>query len=725
MDPSDRLLIDHLQRQLRDLAEANASLTRRVFTLETEVSRISGVEVVAAPPAPSPPVVHAAPPPLPAMAPPAPEPPPAAAQGVYEDHGLPVGPPPATAATPPLEPSPSETPTIESNVGLTWINRIGAVTVMFGVAFFFKYAVDNDWIGPSGRVMLGVLTGMLAIWGGDRLWHRNQKIFAQGIQAVGSAMLYLSFFAAFSFYQLIPQGAAFVLMFATSMMTGALSLRYNARATLLLALLSGYATPFMLSKGEPNDLFFLSYMLVLNGGAAVVARMRGWKSVEAVALVGTWFLHSAWCADRARIFGRTWAAVFTGLNYGVMAMSPNWWTILISQFAASVALGIAYEHQWGEAPFLMLALFFAGLAVTWLKKVPGGPAVALAGYWFGQAVLGLRNREQHLTELMAWYTIVFAATLAWAWLRATADHVYKSDLLTAAASGVIYYGASYALLEGEYKAYLGLFTVAVAASYLALGYLLYSGMPEEKRDTAGPLLAAGLALAFLALAVPIQLTGYRITIGWAIQAAALTWIAYKLRDWRILIGSAILAFLAVMRLTGVDSLLYWPPLPNYESYTLLFNPRFISFFCVSLSLFLTAYWTSKMENVPRKLAGIPYVLAHLLMLWGIHLELFAYIDSRVDLTSQSSIKTLVSSLIFAGYGFQFLASGFARRSAFPRILGLILFAIVIVKLYIYDIWLLEVTYRMIAFIALGGMLLAGSYLYSRFRDKLSTLIKDE
>ena len=96
----------------------------------------------------------------------------------------------------------------------------------------------------------------------------------------------------------------------------------------------------------------------------------------------------------------------------------------------------------------------------------------------------------------------------------------------------------------------------------------------------------------------------------------------------------------------------------------------------------------------------------------------------MDLTALNSIKTLISSIILGGYGLLFISFGFARRSALPRILGLILFGIVIVKLYIYDIWLLDRIYRMVAFIALGGLLLAGSYLYSRFRGKLSTLIRD-
>ncbi|BDC52483.1 hypothetical protein F183_A47980 [Bryobacterales bacterium F-183] len=619
----------------------------------------------------------------------------------------------------------AEATAIESNVGLKWINRIGVVTVLIGIVFFFKYAVDNEWVGPAGRVLIGVFTGLLALLAGDRLWHRGQEVFAQGVQALGSAVLYLSFFAAYSFYDLIPQAAAFVLLLATTALTGALSLRYNARTPLLLALFGAYMTPFLLSKGEPNDLFFLCYMLMVNAAAMFVARMKDWKSVETIALLGMWILNMAWNGDRASKAGRHLGVVFTALNWAVCAASPNVWVPMLAQFGASISLGIAFEEQWeGGVQLMLVALFFAGLAVSWVKKLPFGAGVALLSYWVGVAVVSAPRIAEHVTELALCYTVVHLGVFAWTAVRASSatGSQTKSDLLSVAASGAIYFGAMYALLRTEYSAYLGLFTVAVAASYLLLGYLLYRGVPAENRDLSGPLLAAGLALAFLALAVPIQLTGYRITIGWAIQSAALTWIAYKLKDWRVLLASGFLAFLAIARLAGEDAMLYWPPIEG--GYTLLLNPRFVSFFAVFVSLMLSAYWMSKMPEVPKQGAAVPYLLSHLFFIWGLHLELFAYIDSRTDLASPTSLKALISSLILAGYGFQFIASGFARRAAFPRILGLILFGIVIVKLYIYDIWLLAVGYRMVAFIALGAMLLAGSYLYSRFRDKLSTLIRD-
>jgi hypothetical protein len=714
MDPNEQL--HQIASRLRQVEDANAALTRRVYFLEAEISRIAGVQV----PIAAEPTRVAVPPPLPPLAMPVP-----AIEQLAPPHlATPSDQPDQQPSE--LEPefaAPSPVPSVEGNVGLAWINRIGVLTLVLGVAFFFKYMVDNDWIGPAGRVILGVLAGMLTIFAGDRLWHRDQKVFAQGVQALGTSILYLSFFAAFRFYELIPQTVAFVLMAMTTVMTGALSLRYNAQVTLVLALLGGYATPFLLSKGEPNDLFFLGYLFLLNAGASIVARMRGWIAVEWLAFAGTWLLHFAWTEDRGKTTRPVLATVCTVLNYGISLFSAHNWILLAGQILSGILLGYGFNREWNDLlPLLALGHFFAGLLFSNRQNITAGVMAAAAGFWLGQAAADQPGRFQHLTILLSTYAAVFLSTLGYAAFRSARGVLHKADLAAAALCGVVYFTASAFLLEPEYRAYLGLFTVAVAACYLALGYLIYKFTPQEQRDSTGPLLAAGLALAFLALAVPIQLTGYRITIGWAIQAAALAWIAYKMKDARILIGTAILQFLALSRLSE-DSMVYWPPIEG--GYTMFLNPRFVSFLCVCLSLWLSAWWASKFEQRAVKTsAGVAYIVGHMLMILGLHLEFFAYIDSRTDLTASTSIKTLVSSIILAGYGFLFISFGFARRAALPRILGLILFAIVVLKLYVYDIWLLDRIYRMIAFIALGAILVAGSYLYSRFRDKLGTLIRE-
>lgn len=86
-----------------------------------------------------------------------------------------------------------DAPELETRVGLNWINRVAVVTLIFGAAFFFKYAVDNDWIGPAARVGLGVAAAMISLFFGDRMWRRGHAIFAQGLMGFGIALLFLPF----------------------------------------------------------------------------------------------------------------------------------------------------------------------------------------------------------------------------------------------------------------------------------------------------------------------------------------------------------------------------------------------------------------------------------------------------------------------------------------------------------------------------------------------------
>jgi len=54
------------------------------------------------------------------------------------------------------------------------------------------------------------------------------------------------------------------------------------------------------------------------------------------------------------------------------------------------------------------------------------------------------------------------------------------------------------------------------------------------------------------------------------------------------------------------------------------------------------------------------------------------------------------------------------------VLGVALIGGVVVKLYLYDIWLLAAFYRMAAFAILGILLWVMSYLYSRYRESIGS-----
>ncbi|MGA3264356.1 MAG: DUF2339 domain-containing protein [Terracidiphilus sp.] len=109
---------------------------------------------------------------------------------------------------------------LESRIGSHWFNRIGILAMLIGVAWFLKLAFDNHWIGPLGRVVIGLVAGAGLIAWSERFRSRGYAGFSYSLKAVGSGTLYLSLWAAFSVYHLIPPGAAFAAMIAVTAFNG-------------------------------------------------------------------------------------------------------------------------------------------------------------------------------------------------------------------------------------------------------------------------------------------------------------------------------------------------------------------------------------------------------------------------------------------------------------------------------------------------------------------------
>src|SRR5437660_8752109 len=112
----------------------------------------------------------------------------------------------------PLAPAMIPEADLESRIGSHWLNRIGIAAVLVGVSYFLKYAFENNWIGPRGRVLIGLAAGVAVIIWSERFRHRGYQIFSYSLKALGIGILYLSLSAAFQVYSLVAAGVAFVAM---------------------------------------------------------------------------------------------------------------------------------------------------------------------------------------------------------------------------------------------------------------------------------------------------------------------------------------------------------------------------------------------------------------------------------------------------------------------------------------------------------------------------------
>ena len=617
---------------------------------------------------------------------------------------LPTPPPPTTPPPPPATQRP-EPRRIETAFGLTWISRIGVITVVLALAFFFEYAFENQWITVWGRVGLGLACGAVALFFGERFWRGSQRTFAQALTAAGIAFLYLSFWAAFALYHLMGRPAAFGLMLLTTAAAGALAMRYEGLAIAVLGLAGGYATPLLLGN-ETDQWFVLSYALLLNLGAAVAARARGWRFLEALALTGTAVVYVSQMQFPAPQ-GVRWAyTLFVVIYYAQFALAPLLPVAVAAQLLAGLALVQVWEPSAGVLA-ITLGIAVAGLAVADRRGWPTAVSASLGGFWLAYGSWRVTTGTTVPVALpLVILTAAFLAFLAWAIWRAAyrAQKLRLQDLTALAFNTAFYFGACYNLLEARYGNYEGLFAIAVAVISMAAARLLW------EYDRRGALLSAGMAWALLVLAAPIQLAGYRVTLAWSLEAAALVWIGTRLHNTRVVYAAAAVFLLMLMRLALVDGLMY----PVAGVYTEFLNARFLAFAVSAISLWAAAWWTRK---EPR-FALVAYMAGHAVLLWGASLEVVGWAERAAAPENLQSVVSASISVLLAAYAVTLVAAGVFQRHAATRIVGAGLIGMVVLKLYLYDVWLLGQFYRMAAFAILGVLLLVMSYFYSRFRGSM-------
>ena len=532
---------------------------------------------------------------------------------------------------------------LETRIGGRWLNRIGIVAVVIGVAFFIKYAFDNNWIGPTGRVVLGIISGLGLVGWGQHLY-KKYRIYAQGLIGGGIAILYVSIFAAHDFYALIPYGAALVTVAFITATAVILSATGDDIALFIIVLVGGFSTPLLLGFSEDHQVSLLTFVTVLDLGVLAAAYRKNWRIINFLAFFATLIIFGLW-ADKFY------------LHESHLASTQVFLTIFLIIFAA---LSFSYN-------------------ITHQKK-----------------------------------------TSVW-------------DLLLIFVAAFSFFSASYANLTPEYEPLMGLLAGGMAAIYFGLGYLTYL------RNAGDSLLILGFysaALAFIMVMIPIELDGAWVTVGWATQAAALVWIGLAANNRAVGIGGLGLFLLVLGRLFVLD----FDVDIFADGFRILFNERFLTGLYVAAALgFGTIMMQRALKKNPedtfRKISGtILFIAAHLVMIATLSAEAYDYFEMKraTAPVAQGDAYRMIDAVLYAQrlslsgiwmvYSAALIIFGIAAKNRSARIFAIALFAVTIFKVFFFDLSRLERFYRIVSFIGLGVILLAVSYLYTRFKDSLIDLV---
>lgn len=232
---------------------------------------------------------------------------------------------------------------------------------------------------------------------------------------------------------------------------------------------------------------------------------------------------------------------------------------------------------------------------------------------------------------------------------------------------------------------------------------------------------------------PQNAQGVYITVFWVLNGAVLWLLARGHRP--ILSGYAlVLTWLAILKVILVDTIGSattgrWSDLAGICT-----NRTFV----VSLSaigLGLLAYWRCRRLTMARQSSIFSYatltallVVVVALITWIPTFEIcriFRFEPLRDEFADPQLAMHLVLSVFWSLNATALLILGFLRRVPTLRHLALVLFAITVIKVFIFDLSRLETLYRIVSFLVLGVLLLFASLLYQRLSSRLTASATDE
>ena len=243
------------------------------------------------------------------------------------EHTLPRIPASSGLHTPPRTSNPFAVPRgqegdLEKKIGQYWLNRIGIAAMLIGVSYFLKYAFENNWIGPGGRIGIGLLAGIALILWSERFRTRGHAAFSYSLKAVGIGTLYLSLWGAFQVYHLIPASASFIAMILVTASTIALALSQDAELLASFAMIGGFATPALLSTGQNHEAVLFSYIALLDLAILLMAVVKPWRRLLWGSFAGTLVLYLGWYSAYYNRDQRPLTVFFAALFAAIIATVP-------------------------------------------------------------------------------------------------------------------------------------------------------------------------------------------------------------------------------------------------------------------------------------------------------------------------------------------------------------------------------------------------------------------
>ncbi len=591
----------------------------------------------------------------------------------------PPPPPPAYVSeqtVPPAVSRPQEASHVESYIGRWILGVTGIVAILFGASFFLKYAFDSNLIGPGGRVMLGLVGGLLFVIVGEVLRGRYQK-YSFIVSGGGLALFYLTIFSAQHFYGFINQTTALGFLSLVTAFGVVLAVWSDGLPLAMIAVFGGFLAPFLVSTGVSNDLGFFFYIGILTLGVLAVSFFRKWQALTLIGFIGMMINFSSW--------------------YGTYYTAPK----------------LAFTMYILACFYVLYTL--AGIVSTLVTKTKSNTAdlfilTANVGWFFLWSYFLLYSQQHALLGFLA--AALGALYIFFAYLASTTNPDDKNFILFLGALAVLFLTIAIPL-ELEQNA----ITIAWAVEAVILFFLGVSLKNQGMRMFASGVFLLALLRLFMFDSEAGSFANY-------IPVFNKRFFTYAM----VILSSAILTYLAVGRKNeftkqekGTSA--FFTTALNFLVLVVV-TLEIYTFFNAKVFTLLQNEEATRQKNTPiLNQPCVQYDYKGLCMQYGSS-DYYGSSNYGNAAYNSSEYRSLMNqrnasiSIFWGIYASILIVVGILYRVSFLRWSALILFGVTTGKVFIFDLAGLKTPYRILSFTVFGLILLAASYLYFRFEKRL-------
>jgi uncharacterized membrane protein len=318
---------------------------------------------------------------------------------------------------------------------------------------------------------------------------------------------------------------------------------------------------------------------------------------------------------------------------------------------------------------------------------------------------------------LAWYLIFFAVftLFPFLFLKKFGDRVVP--WATAAMAGLPQFFLIHRLVTTVYpNQVMGLLPAAFVIPPLLSLVVVLKKIPANPSRMTQLAWFGGVALFFITLIFPIQFDRQWITIGWALEGAALLWLFHRVPHPGLRLVGAGLLIVAFVRLAFNPAVLEY----HARSITPILNWYLYAYGIVTVCLFAGVRLLAPPRNrifeinTPPILAGLGTVLAFLLL----NIEIADYFSpAGSTLTFQFSgnfARDMTYSIAWALFALVLLVIGILRKIPAARYSAIGLLSVTLLKLFFHDLARIGQLYRVGALIGVAVIAMLASFAYQRF-----------